>query len=59
MGESMIDKIADMVVEKLTEKSRLIEENKEISRKDNKDITKKKKRDKTKENEDCENKEEE
>ena len=57
--ESTIDKIANMVVEKLAEKSRLIEENKEISCKGNKDITKKKKRVKTKENEDNENKEEE
>ena len=48
-----------MVVEKLAEKSRLIEENKEISCKGNKDIIKKKKRVKTKENEDKETKEEE
>lgn len=48
-----------MVVEKLAEKSLLIEENKEISCKGNKDITKKKKRVKTKENEDSNKKEEE
>jgi hypothetical protein len=59
LGESIVDKIANMVVEKLAEKSRLIEENKEISCKDNKDITKKKKRVKTKENEDSNKKEEE
>ena len=57
--ESTIDKIANMVVEKLAEKSRLIEENKEISCKDDKDITKKKKRVKTKGNEDKKTKEEE
>jgi hypothetical protein len=59
MGESLVDKIANMVVEKLAEKSLLIEENKEISCKGNKDITKKKKRVKTKENEDSDKKEEE
>ncbi len=57
-GESLVDKIANMVVEKLAEKSRLIEENKEISCKDNKDITKKKKRVKTKENEETKKEEE-
>lgn len=50
-GESIVDKIANMVVEKLAEKSHLIEENKEISCKGDKDITKKKKRVKTKEKE--------
>jgi hypothetical protein len=59
MGESLVDKIANMVVEKLAEKTRLIEENKEISCKGNKDITKKKKRVKTKENKDSENNKEE
>lgn len=59
MGESLVDKIANMVVEKLAEKSLLIEENKEISCKGNKDITKKKKRVKTKENNDSENNKEE
>lgn len=57
--ESLVDKIAGMVVEKLSEKSHLIEENKEISHKGNKDITKKKKRVKTKENNDSENNKEE
>jgi hypothetical protein len=59
MGESLVDKIANMVVEKLAEKSLLIEENKEISCKGNKDITKKKKCVKTKENDDSNKKEEE
>ena len=46
--ESMVDKIANMVVEKLSLKAGLIAEDKEISPKDDKDIKKKKKVVKTK-----------
>jgi riboflavin biosynthesis pyrimidine reductase len=58
MGESIVDKIANMVVEKLTIKPGLISEDKEISPKGDKDIKKKKKTVKNNDNEEI-NKEEE
>lgn len=60
MGESLEDKIANMVVEKLMQKTNLITEIKEISDESDKDIKKKKKAVKIKDNEEInKNKEEE
>jgi hypothetical protein len=58
LGESVVDKIANMVVEKLAQKANLLIENKEISDKDNKDIKKKKKLIKSQENEEIKKEEE-
>lgn len=56
--ESMVDKIANMVVEKLSLKAGLIAEDKEILPKGDKDIKKKKKVVKTKDNEELKKEEE-
>lgn len=58
LGESIVDKIANMVVEKLAQKANLLVENKEISGKGDKDIKKKKKPVKSQENEEKEKEEE-
>jgi hypothetical protein len=58
LGESIVDKIANMVVEKLAQKANLLVENKEISDKGNKDIKKKKKPVKSQENEEMKKEEE-
>ena len=58
LGESVVDKIANMVVEKLAQKANLLVENKEISDKGNKDIKKKKKPVKSQENEETKKEEE-
>ncbi len=58
LGESVVDKIANMVVEKLAQKANLLVENKEISGKGNKDIKKKKKPVKSQENEETKKEEE-